>query len=213
MAESNDQLFRYLFGKAHVRGEFVRLQKSYAAVLAGQDYPAPLKTLMGELMAATSLLTATLKFEGDIAVQLQSEGPVRYAVINGTNRQELRGVARWDGDVPEDFQAMFSKGLMAITITPLEGERYQGMVPLDRPTLAECLEHYFQQSEQLDTRVILKTGGTAEQPMAAGMLLQVLPMAEPSREDFAHLSQITDTITEQELFSLPAEEILYRLYH
>ncbi|MBN7819175.1 Hsp33 family molecular chaperone HslO [Bowmanella yangjiangensis] len=213
MSDNNDHLYRYLFEKAHVRGELVRLQNSYAAVLAAQDYPAPIRRLMGELMAATSLLTATLKFEGDIAVQLQSEGPIKYAVINGTHKQELRGVARWDGDVPEDFAAMFHKGVMAITITPKDGERYQGMVALDKDSLAACLESYFSQSEQLATRVILKTrleGGT---PLAAGMLLQVLPVAESAHEEFEHLTQITDTITIQELMELPVREILHRLYH
>ncbi len=213
MSENNDFLYRYLFEKAHVRGELVRLQKSYAAVLEAQDYPAPVRRLMGELMAATSLLTATLKFEGDIAVQLQSEGPVKYAVINGTDKQELRGVARWDGDVPEDFAAMFTKGLMAITITPKDGERYQGMVSLDKGSLAKCLDGYFAQSEQLATRVILKTRTEGAIPLAAGMLLQVMPVAESAHEEFEHLAQITDTITSEELLDLPVQDILYRLYH
>ncbi|GAB3014198.1 Hsp33 family molecular chaperone HslO [Bowmanella dokdonensis] len=213
MSQPYDLLYRYLFTDNHVRGELVRLENSYAAVLAAQDYPPPLQRLMGELMAASSLLTATLKFEGDIAVQLQSEGPVKYAVINGTHKQELRGVARWDGDVPEDFPAMFKKGVMAITITPKEGERYQGMVALDKPSLAECLEAYFAQSEQLATRVILMTRSEHTPPRAAGLLLQVLPVAEHAREDFEHLSQITDTIRPDELFDLPVEQILHRLYH
>lgn len=213
MSENNDNLYRYLFEKAHVRGELVRLQNSYAAVLAAQDYPPPVRRLMGELMAATSLLTATLKFEGDIAVQLQSEGPIKYAVINGTHKQELRGVARWDGDVPNDFASMFVKGVMAITITPKDGERYQGMVALDKDSLAACLEGYFSQSEQLATRVILKTRSEVDVPLAAGMLLQVLPVAASAHEEFEHLAQITDTITAEELLELPIQDILYRLYH
>ncbi|MDF2179211.1 Hsp33 family molecular chaperone HslO [Aliiglaciecola sp. CAU 1673] len=213
MTNAYDHLYRYLFSKAHVRGELVRLDASYKAILSAQQYPEPVQRLLGELMAATSLLTATLKFEGDIAVQLQSEGPVKYAVINGTHQQALRGVARWDGDVPEDFSQMFKKGLLAITITPKEGERYQGMVALDKPSLAECLEAYFAQSEQLATRVILRTQLAQGESKAAGMLLQILPMVESAKEEFEHLVQITDTISDDELFNLPVNDILYRLYH
>ncbi|WP_088331200.1 Hsp33 family molecular chaperone HslO [Lacimicrobium sp. SS2-24] len=211
MSQSSDQLYRYLFSDDNVRGELVQLKASYASVLDNQPYPEPVKTLLGELMAATSLLTATLKFEGDIAVQLQSEGPVKYAVINGTHKQELRGVARWDGDVPQDFTSMFHKGVLVITITPTEGERYQGMVALDKPSLAACLEHYFEQSEQLLTRVILKA--SADKAQAGGMLLQVLPGNDPKQESFNHLVHLTDTITDDELFNLPAEQVLHRLYH
>ncbi|ALT00053.1 Hsp33 family molecular chaperone HslO [Lacimicrobium alkaliphilum] len=211
MNQASDQLFRYLFSNDNVRGELVQLQQSYAKVLDNQQYPQPVQRLLGELMAATSLLTATLKFEGDIAVQVQSDGPVKYAVINGTHKQELRGVARWDGDVPDEFSAMFNKGVLAITITPSEGERYQGLVELDKPSLAECLERYFEQSEQLLTRVILKAD--TQKPQAAGMLLQVLPGNDPKQESFNHLVHLTDTITADELFTLPAEQILHRLYH
>lgn len=213
MTNAYDHLYRYLFSQAHVRGELVRLDASYNAILSAQPYPEPLQRLLGELMAATSLLSATLKFEGDIAVQLQSEGPVKYAVINGTHEQALRGVARWDGDVPEDFSQMFRKGVMAITITPKEGERYQGLVALDKPSLAECLEAYFSQSEQLATRVILRTQLAQAGARAAGMLLQILPVAESAKDDFEHLVQITDTISDDELFNLPVNDILYRLYH
>ncbi|GGD76873.1 Hsp33 family molecular chaperone HslO [Lacimicrobium alkaliphilum] len=211
MNQASDQLFRYLFSNDNVRGELVQLQQSYAQVLESQNYPEPVQRLLGELMAATSLLTATLKFEGDIAVQVQSDGPVKYAVINGTHKQELRGVARWDGDVPDEFSAMLTKGVLAITITPSEGERYQGLVALDKPSLAECLERYFEQSEQLLTRVILKADANKQQ--AAGMLLQVLPGNDPKQESFNHLVHLTDTITADELYTLPAEQILHRLYH
>lgn len=210
-----DQLHRYLFNQAHVRGELVRLKDSYQAILQNNDYPKAVQQLLGELMAATSLLTATLKFEGDIAIQLQGEGSVNYAVINGTHDQQLRGVARWQGEINEyDFATMFKKGIMVITINPEEGERYQGVVSLDKPSLEECLEQYFDQSEQLPTKVILKTNQDNDNYIAAGMLLQVLPVEyEKSREDFEHLSKLTETISADELFELEAEDLLYRLYH
>lgn len=215
-----DQLHRYIFNKAHVRGEMVRLQDSYQAILDSYAYPEVIQTLLGELMVATSMLTATLKFEGDIAIQIQGEGPLSYAVINGTHQQQLRGVARWDESLailPSSFSELVQKGVLVITITPEQGERYQGMVALDKPTLAECIEGYFEQSEQLATKVILRTQVTDGQAKACGMFLQVLPTSSQAtnKDDtaFAHLSALTDTIKNEELFELPAEDILHRLYH
>lgn len=215
-----DQLHRYLFNQGHVRGELVRLQTSYQAILDSYHYPTAIQKLMGELMAATSLLTATLKFEGDIAIQIQGEGPLSYAVINGTHNQELRGVARWDETLeplPSDFSELVKKGVLVITISPLKGERYQGMVALDKPTLAECIEGYFQQSEQLATKIILRTQHKDGDVKACGMFLQVLPTSSQSTDKnethFEHLSTITDTIKDEELFELAAEDILHRLYH
>lgn len=219
--QQSDQLYRYIFNQANIRGELVQLQQSYQSVIESYDYPPVIQTLLGELMAATCLLTATLKFEGEVSLQLQGEGPVKYAVINGTHDQKLRGVARWDeqlAQLPEQFDQLFIKGVLAITITPKDGERYQGMVALDKPSLGECIEAYFEQSEQLATKVMLKTSISTDLPNAAGILLQVLPTSSQATEvadrpDFEHLAQLTDTLTEQEMFSLPAKEILYRLYH
>jgi molecular chaperone Hsp33 len=216
-----DQLHRYIFPKASVRGELVRLDESYAAILSANDYPPIIQQVLGELMLAASLLTATLKFEGDIAVQLQGDGPLKYAVINGTHEQKLRGVARWDdslSDFPEDFAGLFVKGLLVITISPKNGERYQGMVAVDKPSLAECIEAYFLQSEQLPTRVLLHTRLDKANPLAAGMFLQIMPTSSAVTDstdipEFEHLLHITETIKEDELFSLSADEILHRLYH
>lgn len=215
-----DQLHRYLFNQGNVRGEMVRLEKSFQAILDSYHYPPVIQRLLGELMAAASLLTATLKFEGDIAIQIQAEGPLSYAVINATHNQQLRGVARWDEELeslPSEFSELIKKGVLVITITPEQGERYQGMVALDKPTLAGCIEGYFEQSEQLATKVILRTQLTDHRAKACGMFLQVLPTSSQTTDKFntafEHLSTLTDTIKNDELFELDAEDILYRLYH
>lgn len=213
---TQDQLHRYLFENYEVRGELVQLDETFHHMLAAQDYPLPVQTLLGELLVATSLLTATLKFNGTITVQVQGNGPVRFAVINGDDQQQLRGVARWEGELPADadLRALVGEGQIVITITPQEGERYQGIVALSGSTLAESLETYFAQSEQLTTRIWIKVGQHAGQPKAAGILLQALPAAADSHaDDFEHLTQLTSTIQAEELFTLPAQEILYRLYH
>lgn len=208
---TKDNLYRYLFDNASVRGELVQLEKSYQEVIAAHDYPVAIQHLLGELMAATSLLTATLKFSGDISIQLQGDGPVSLAVINGNNLQQLRGVSRWNGDIAADaqLQSLFGKGHMVITLTPDDGERYQGVVALDKETLSECLEAYFEQSEQLPTKIKL----FADAKQAAGMFLQVLPTDGNHNEEFEHLSVLTETVKQEELFSLEAEEVLHRLYH
>lgn len=208
---SKDNLHRYLFENADVRGELVQLEKSYQEVLSAHQYPEKIQQLLGELMAATSLLTATLKFDGDISVQLQGDGPVSLAVINGNNLQQLRGVARWNGEINQDtdLQGLFGKGHMVITLSPTKGERYQGVVALDKNTLAACLEEYFAQSEQLPTSINLFANGK----QAAGMLLQVLPSESEHNVEFEHLQQLTATVKADEMFELEAEEVLHRLYH
>ncbi|KMT64607.1 Hsp33 family molecular chaperone HslO [Catenovulum maritimum] len=215
--KNTDQLNRYIFENVNVRGELVQLAESYQAMLQNHDYPEPIQQIIGELFAATSLLTATLKFEGEIAVQLQgNNGPVSYVAINGSHKQELRGVARYtQAPKSADLRDLLGeKAIMVITITPSKGERYQGVVALDKANLAACLEEYFRQSEQLATNIWLFTDTTKQ--VAAGMLLQSLPSQASVSTDFAdleHLAQLTNTVKTEELFSLEAEEVLYRLYH
>ncbi|AVP92952.1 redox-regulated molecular chaperone Hsp33 [Aeromonas media] len=216
MMSNQDLLYRYLFEEYEVRGELVQLDSTYRHIVDAQNYPVQVQKLLGELLVATSLLTATLKFEGSITVQLQGDGPVRLAVINGDHNQQLRGVARYEGELPTDdkLQSLVGNGQLVITITPEEGERYQGIIALEADTLATCLEQYFAQSEQLATRLWIRTGHHQGQPRAAGILLQELPArSEDHGADFDHLIQLTSTIKDEELFGLEAEEILYRLYH
>ncbi|WP_392561600.1 Hsp33 family molecular chaperone HslO [Orbus sturtevantii] len=211
----NDKLSRFLFDNHEVRGEIVNLSDTYQKILENHNYPLAVQNLLGELLVATSLLTATLKFEGDITVQLQGDGPLSLAVINGNNHQQMRGVARIKGDIPNNasLKDMMGNGYIVITISPKSGERYQGIVALEADSVAGCIENYFKQSEQLATQLIIKVGVYQHKPIAAGLLLQVLPAHERGTESFELLTTLAETIKPEELFSLPAEEILYRLYH
>lgn len=212
---THDQLHRYLFENRAVRGELVTVSETWQHMLDNHEYPQPVQKILGELLVATSLLTATLKFDGDITVQLQGDGPMTLAVINGNNRQEMRGVARVQGEIPEDadLKTLVGNGYLVITITPEQGERYQGVVGLEGDTLAACLEDYFMRSEQLPTRLFIRTGESEGKPAAAGMLLQVLPAQDAQQDDFMHLVTLTDTIKTEEILNLDAKEVLWRLYH
>lgn len=211
----HDQLHRYLFENHAVRGELVTISETWQRMLDNHDYPQPVKQILGELLVATSLLTATLKFNGDITVQLQGDGPMNLAVINGNNKQQMRGVARMQGDIPDnaDLKTLVGNGYLVITISPEEGERYQGVVGLEGDTLAECLEDYFMRSEQLPTRLFIRTGNVNGKPAAGGMLLQVLPAQNTQSDEFEHLATLTETVTADELLTLAANDMLWRLYH
>ncbi|MFZ7233935.1 Hsp33 family molecular chaperone HslO [Avibacterium avium] len=211
----NDKLYRYLFKNRAVRGEWVRLNQSFKDTLNTHHYPKVVQNLLGEMMVATSLLTATLKFNGSITVQIQGDGPLSLALVNGSDDQKMRALARLQGEVRDEMSLseMIGKGVLVITITPNEGERYQGVIGLDKPTITECLEDYFVRSEQLQTQLIIRTGEFNGEPVAAGMLLQVMPDGVGEEGDFEHLATLTATVKDEEIFGLSAEEMLYRLYH
>jgi molecular chaperone Hsp33 len=210
-----DLLHRYLFNELDVRGELVQIESAYNEMIADHNYPDPVKALLGELLVATCLLTATLKFEGEIAVQLQGDGPVKYAVINGDDKQNMRGIARLQSEITgTTVKELIGQGYMVITITPSKGERYQGIVPLEHDTLSECIESYFEQSEQLKTRLWFATDTTEGSAKACGLFLQVLPVdKQKSIEDFAHLEALSNTIKDEEILHLDANTVLTRLYH
>lgn len=210
-----DILNRYLFDGLHVRGELVQLENTYQEIIAEHHYPLGVSQLLGELVAATCLLTATLKFEGEIAVQLQGDGPISYLAVNGNHKQEMRAIARLSQETNATMlKDLIGKGNMVITIRPKQGEPYQGIVALEKETLAQCLEHYFEVSEQIPTKIWLFSDDKNQQ--VAGSLVQLLPDGDDKEKqivDFEHLCQLTNTIKAGEIFTLDAETLLYRLYH
>lgn len=208
----HDTLRRFIFDKLPVQGRHVHLDATWRAALERQDYPAPVRELLGETMAAAALLSATLKFDGKMTLQLQGTGPVHLLVVQCTSGLNLRGLARWSGEVPAlSFRELVGDGRLAMTIEQdQKTERYQSIVPLEGETLAASLEQYFVRSEQLATRLWLKAGDGS----ATGMLLQMLPDRDSTDDDaWNRVTILGDTVkaTELELFS--AQELLHRLYH
>ncbi len=208
----SDSLQRFLLEGTPVRGEIVRLDATWRAVLERRDYPEPLERLLGEMMAAGALLSATLKFDGALIMQMQGEGPVRLLVVEVTSEHTLRATAKWEGDIESGgIRTLLGNGTFVITIAPESGKQaYQGVVSLDGDTVSEVLEHYMAKSEQLDTRLWL----ASDESKAGGMLLQRLPEHPEYDEDaWNRATTIGETITKQELLTLPARDIIHRLYH
>ncbi len=210
-SRDKDMLHRFLFEHTNVRGELVHLDASWQAALERKEYPAPVLELLGQAFAAATLLSATIKFDGSLTLQLQGNGAVSLLLVQATAQRTVRGLAHWSGQVTHgSLQELMGEGRMAITIDPGEGgERYQGIVALEQDSLAQCLEQYFQQSEQLATRLWL----AADSQSAGGMLLQELPRETDDQDAWARDVYLGETIRHDELLQLPAREILHRLYH
>ncbi|MCV6604219.1 MAG: Hsp33 family molecular chaperone HslO [Porticoccaceae bacterium] len=217
----SDKLQRFMFDHCDIRGEIITLEQSYQTALQTSQYPQPVQQLLGEFLAAAGLLSATLKFDGVITLQARGDGPLKLLVADCTRHRNLRGVAELNEELHQDFdfngnhslKDLIGHGQLAITIDPSKGERYQGIVPLEQPTLAGCLEHYFRQSEQLPTRLWFSADGQR----ASGLFLQALPRQiasdEQNQEQWQHLTQLAETISSDEQLQLSHEEQLYRLFH
>lgn len=208
----HDNLQRFVFEDAPIRGEIVRLDATYRAVLDRRDYPPAVRTVLGELMAAAALLASTLKFQGKLIMQMQGDGPITLLMAECTESGTMRALAQWRGEVEvAPLEALVRNGKFVMTIDPADSrERYQGVVQLRGGSIATALEYYFAQSEQLETRLWL----AADREQAAGMLLQKLPDRELDDIDaWDRAVHLGGTLSNVELLSLPVQEILHRLYH
>ena len=239
-------LHKFLFEGLPVRGMLVQLTDSWREVLRRREpahggsgvLPAPVRALLGEMTAASVLMQANIKFNGSLILQVQGDGPVRLAVAEARPDLSFRTTATVPGEVrdTDGLQALLNvhgKGRCAITLDPLDrrpGQQpYQGIVPLhgDRReplhALAQVLEHYMLQSEQLDTRLVL----AANDDIAAGLLIQRLPVQGEGNlegtqrrreddigldEDFNRIAHLAATLTREELLGLDAETLLRRLF-
>jgi len=205
-----DSLHRFIIENSRVRGELVQLDASWKAILERNEYPAVVKKQLGDAVAAVALLSATIKYKGKIIMQIRGDGPLHLLVVQATSDNTVRGIARWQTEVPEGtLKEMFGNATMVITIEPEVGEPYQGIIELKGDALSNGIEAYFQQSEQLPTRLWLASDDDA----CAGFLLQELPGDEENSPDWEHHEHLAATVKEQELLSLQAKELLHRLYH
>ncbi|RKG31291.1 Hsp33 family molecular chaperone HslO [Acinetobacter tianfuensis] len=213
---------RFFIEDSPVRGEVVHLEDALQTILAQRDYAPAIKILLGEMLSATALLASTLKIKGRISLQIQAAGTFKWGMAECNHLGEVRALADYEED-PHFTQATDSSTVLQtlvnpvlfINIEPEFGERYQGIVPLDKPTLAGCLMQYYDLSAQIPTRIVL----ASSQQRSGGILIQLLPRnseEEQKRVDedlWPRLTMLTETLKAEELTNLEANEILYRLYN
>lgn len=209
-AHSQDYLHPFIFEQSAVRGNCVQLDQSLFTALEHQPLPAALKKAIGEFTAASVLLTATLKMQGKLILQLQSQGALQLLVVECTSDLSIRATAKVNGELEGDTLTDWLKqGQMVITLVPEAGEPYQGIVPLEGDSIASMLENYMLRSQQIDTRLWL----AAEGDRAAGLLLQKLPQQQESDLDcWNRVQHLAGTVSDRELLDLDAVTLLQRLF-
>lgn len=225
---AGDAVRRFTVENRPVRGHFVRLAEAWRVLREHRDHPAPVRELLGEAVSASVLLAATLKFRGTLTLQLQGgSGAVRLLVAQCTHDFRVRAVVRVDEErlgahgeaasavlTTEMFHRLVGTGgRLIVTVEAAEREaRYQGIVPLEGDSFAECLEEYFASSEQLPTRVRL----AADETHAAGLLIQKLPGDRGDSEETAVRAAWSDVeqgigaVPRSDLLGAPVERVLTR---
>lgn len=213
---------RFYIEDSPVRGEVVHLEETLQTILAQRDYAPAVQVLLGEMLSATALLASTLKIKGRISLQIQASGSFKWAMAECNHLGEVRALADYEADprfnAADNSSTVLStliSPVLFINIEPEFGERYQGIVALDKPNLAGCLMQYYDLSAQIPTRIVLASSAQR----AGGLLIQLLPRnseEEQERVDqdlWPRLTMLTETLKIEELTDLESSEILYRLYN
>ena len=226
-----DTLQKFMVENAPVRGELVEISSTWQQVLARRDYPVAVKALLGQMLSAAALLSANLKFNGSIVMQIHGDGPVKLLVVECDAKLHLRATAKLrDGaQVPDDASVVqllnrTGKGRFVITLDPVDkvpGQQpYQGVVPLIGEDIAAIIENYMLRSEQMDTRLWL----AADEHVARGLLLQKLPRnsaiegqvkqasEEEDVETWTRAVMLGQTLKQEELLTTDVETLLRRLF-
>ncbi len=232
---AGDHVIPFLLERPELRGRLFRADASIDSILSRHAYPAPVAQLLGELLILGSLLSSLLKFDGVFTLQTRGDGPVRLMVVDVTSSGALRGYAEFDGDAVSRLQATagtapvsaatwLDKGELVFTVE-LGGDRpsHQGIVALDGETLADCIQHYFRQSEQLKTATAIAVRRQEDGWRAGGLLLQQLPenqdtsriLSSDEEDAWRRAVVLMATCRDDELLdpALPANDLLYRLFH
>lgn len=207
-----DRLTDFLFPVLGARGAVVEIEHGIGDMLDWRDYSPDVRRLLGQAIAATPLLASHSKFDGRINLQFQGQGAIKLLVTQIDAQLQLRGMAKADKDARGDFHTLMRGGTLALMLEPKNGaQNYQGLVEILGYSLAEALQIYFQQSEQLPTLICL----AASEKRLSGILLQRLPLGEigSDEENWNHLKVLFETLGEDELAATDALTILRRLFH
>jgi molecular chaperone Hsp33 len=208
-SSDGDRLYRFLFEDFPIRGQWVRLEATWEEAQSRRTDPAPVRRLLGESMAAAALLTAGIKFEGRLNLQVEGDGPLRLLLAQCDHHLHLRATARYDQDLPAEQLDFGDHGRLLLALEGQKpGERYQGVVPLAGDDLAGAIEHYFTQSEQLPARLLLAGDAHA----VVGLLLQRMPGDSPDEDAWNRCNHLLDTLNPAELLQWPVETLLRRIF-
>jgi molecular chaperone Hsp33 len=221
-----DTLQKFMFDNTPVRGELVEMSDTWQEILSRRDYPRAVRSLLGEMLSAAALLSANLKFNGALVMQIHGDGPVNLLVVECDAELKMRATAKLaeGAEVADDATLTElvnrgGNGRFAITLDPkdkLPGQQaYQGIVPLDGSSVAVVIENYMMRSEQLDTRMWL----AADDRVSRGLLLQKLPgeggihaPTEDALEAWDRTVMLASTLRPDELLSTDIQTVMRRLF-
>lgn len=209
-----NQLHGFLLQELDIRGQHVLLQESWREMIAERHYTPALQRLLGELTAVAVFLANGLKHDGKVTLQVQGSGPVSLLVVEATHDLAIRGMAKTREAISEEqvgMDALLGEGQLVLTLyNSVTDRHYQSFVPRHGDSVAESFEHFFSQSDQLDTRLWLAANDQA----VGGLLLQKMPQADKKDPDgWSRVVHLAETLKDEELLSLPAQELLHRLFH
>ena len=211
----NDQKQGFLLESCDVRGQYISLDATWQDACARVDYPEVVSQVLGEAFVAAGLLSATIKFDGKLTLQVRGSDNIHLLVVQVTNDGKLRGLARWH-DVPEGtslLELFGGEAQLTIAIEATRGaEPYQGIVALEGNSLSDAIRRYFETSEQLKTHLQLAVSETS----ACGILLQALPVEARTADDddgFIRAVTLAESFSDEELLSKNLEPLLRLAYH
>jgi molecular chaperone Hsp33 len=225
---ADDLLRPFQLERSSLRGRLVRLGSVLDGILTRHDYPQPVGQLLGELLVLAAALAGGLKFKGTFSLQAKGTGPVSLILADYTHDGAMRGYAKFDPDRIDGagIAALLGDGSLVLTVDQGDlGTAYQSIVELSGADLTECMQSYFRQSEQLKTGLKIAVGqvadGGARRWRGGALMVQRLadqPLDDLGDEDQEHWHRtmlLLGTATEIELLQpdLPADDLLYRLFH
>lgn len=174
--KKTDTLQRFIFDNAPIRGEYIHLRTSFQSIVDQHPYPGSIRKLLGEALCVAGLLSAIIKFDGRLTVQFRGNGKLKLLLAQCNNKFQMRGLAKWEDDITySDLMESLNEGVLVIMLDSTNNKLpYQGIVAWRGNSLAESIEGYFKESEQLATKIWLQV----DEKNAAGLLLQVIPATD-----------------------------------
>ena len=238
----DDVIQTFQLETSNLRGRSVRMGAVLDKILQAHDYPLPVAHLVAETLTLTTLLASMLKYDGIFTLQAKGDGPISMLVADMKSNGDLRGCATFDEERLQQAREQLSdlktvegsenhlaqylgKGYIAFTVDQDQGERYQGIVELKGSSLVDCVQHYFNQSEQITSGIKMAAGLRGDKWRAGGLMIQEVPeeggVSDKKPDDYSgeddwrRAMALMGSATDDELLdaTLQSNDILHRLFH